>query len=96
MRVCPVQSDLLVSSKDEAGDLRISADIANDGQAAVRRREALNVGERRDLGGEVDAVDEDVGLFDDLSEGTACPGQSDFSSVERSTHPSWSPPYPTP
>lgn len=47
----------------------VTTDIAYDAQLAVGRLEALHVDERWDRLGEVDAVDEDVGL-DDLWVGT--------------------------
>lgn len=43
----------------------IAGDIAHDAQLACRGRQGLGVDEGRDLGGEVDAVDEDIG-FDDF------------------------------
>jgi hypothetical protein len=42
----------------------VAGDVADDAQAARLGGERLGVDEGRDLGGEVDAVDEDVGLDD--------------------------------
>jgi hypothetical protein len=42
----------------------VAGDVADDAQAARLSRQRLRVDERRDLGAEVDAVDEDVGLND--------------------------------
>lgn len=42
----------------------VARDVADDTEAARGGRERLCVNERRDLGGQVDAVDEDVGLDD--------------------------------
>lgn len=52
-------------------DLRIGAHVANDGQTTVGRREGLAIEERRNGGGKVYAVDEDVCVFDDFPEGAA-------------------------
>ena len=42
----------------------VARDVADDTQAARLSRQRLGVDEGRDLGGEVDAVDEDIGLDD--------------------------------
>lgn len=47
----------------------VAGDVTNNAQAARISGQRLGVDEGRDLGGEVDAVDEDVGL-DDLLVGT--------------------------
>ena len=44
---------------------RVAGDVADDAELARRRGEGVRRDEGRDFGGEVDAVDEDVG-FDDL------------------------------
>ena len=44
----------------------VAGDVADDAEAAGGGGEGLGVDEGRDLGGEVDAVDEDVGLDDFL------------------------------
>lgn len=54
------------------GSLRISAHIADDRQAAVRRCKSLWSNEGRDLCAEVNAVDENIDILDDFPEGTAC------------------------
>ena len=43
---------------------RVARDIADDGELARGRCEGLRVDEGWNLGGQVDAVDEDVGLDD--------------------------------
>lgn len=60
-------SFLIKSSKS---NIRVGAHVTNDRQAAVGRRESFGVDKRRDLSGEVDAVDEDVCILHNLSEGT--------------------------
>lgn len=51
----------------------VAGDVADDAEAAGGGGEGLGVDEGRDLGGEVDAVDEDVGL-DDLLVGAGLGG----------------------
>lgn len=64
----------IVDRDGVVGVRRVSAHVANNGQSPIRRGQALDIDERRDLGGEVDAVDEDVGLLDDFPEGTTLRG----------------------
>jgi hypothetical protein len=59
-----------LSFESSESNIRVGAHVTNDRQAAVRRRESLGVDERRDLGGKVDAVNEDVCILDNLPEGT--------------------------
>jgi hypothetical protein len=56
--------------KSSKSNIRVGAHVTNDRQAAVRSRENFGVDERRDLSGEVDAVDENVCILNNLSEGT--------------------------
>lgn len=49
----------------------VRADVADYADASVGGGEGLDVYEWRDLRGEVDAVNEDVGVFDDFFEGAA-------------------------
>lgn len=73
VRVGTVGGNELVPETDGRKEqyLRISAHVANDGKATVGSRKALRADERRNLSGEVDAVDEDVSILNDLLEGTA-------------------------
>lgn len=78
--------------------LRIRAHIANNRERPARRGETFDVHERRDFGGKVDAVHEDVGVFDDFLEGTACMlGLDTYANAmqRKMTYPSWSPQCPT-
>ena len=56
------------------GYLRIGADVANNGQRPVGRGQGLDVDKRRDLGRQVNAVDEDVGILDNILERTTLLG----------------------
>lgn len=56
------------------GYLRIGADVANNRQRPVGRGQGLDVDKRRDLGRQVNAVDEDVGILDNFLERTTLLG----------------------
>lgn len=51
-------------------NLRVGADVADNTQGTVGLGEGLAAHERRNLRGQVDAVDEDIGLVRDCVEGT--------------------------
>lgn len=51
---------------------RVGADVADNGESALGGSKSLGVEEGGDSGGEVNAVDEDVGVLDDFLEWATC------------------------